>query len=148
MKQFNLELTVGIFLVLGFLSFAWLALRLGEVGIVGRQSYPLTARFGSVAGLKEGAVVQVAGVQVGEVEKITLDQEYYDAIVHLSIEQGVHLQEDSIASIRTTGIIGEKYVSISPGGSPEILPPGGAIVETESSVSLEELISKYIFQGK
>lgn len=148
MKHFNLELTVGIFLLLGFLSFAWLAVRLGDIGLGGRQTYPLMARFGNVAGLKEGGIVQVAGVQVGEVTAITLDPESYEAIVHLAIRKGVRLQEDSIASIRTTGIIGDKYVSIAPGGSPELLQAGGVISETESAISLEELISRYIFQGK
>lgn len=146
MKRFDVEMAVGIFLVAGFLCFVWLAVRLGDVGLFQEARYPLQARFGSVAGLKPGATVEVAGVRVGEVTGIRLDQEYYEAVVEMALDKGVKLQEDSIASIRTTGIIGERYVSISPGGSPQTLPPGGEIAQTESAVSIEELISKYIFQ--
>lgn len=146
MRKFNLEIAVGMFLVLGFLCFAWLAVKLGDVPVLGKDTYPLSARFGSVGGLREGALVQIAGVRVGQVQAITLDQEYYEAVVHMTIDADVAIQEDSIASIRTTGIIGEKYVSVSPGGSPERLAPGGTIIETEPAISLEELISKYIFE--
>lgn len=148
MKRFSVETAVGIFLLAAFFCFAWLAVRLGDVGLFQEARYPLKARFGSVAGLKPGAIVEVAGVRVGEVTEIRLDPEYYEAIVHLAIDKGVRLQEDSIASIRSTGIIGDRYVSISPGGAPQVLPPGGEISQTESAVSIEELISKYIFQKK
>lgn len=148
MKRFSVETAVGIFLVAGFLSFAWMAVRLGDVRFFGESRYPLNARFGSVAGLNPGATVEVAGVRIGEVTAIRLDPETYDAIVQMQIDEGVRLTQDSIASIRTTGIIGDRYVSISPGGAPEVLPPGGEIVETESAISIEELIGKYIFQKK
>ena len=148
MRKINVEIAVGIFLVIGFLSFAWVAIRLGDVSIFGRDTYTLRAHFGSVGALKAGAPVQVAGVPVGEVTAIRLDPEYYEAVVEMAIEEGIQLQEDSIASIRTTGIIGEQYISISPGGSFDYLQPGGVIAETESAISLEELISKYIFEGQ
>jgi phospholipid/cholesterol/gamma-HCH transport system substrate-binding protein len=148
MKRFNLEIAVGLFLVIGFLCFAWLAIRLGEVGIFAEKTYPLVARFGSVSGLREGSIVEIAGVRVGTIKAIRLDPESYEAVVHMAIQEGLPIQEDSIASIRSTGIIGERYVSISPGGSPEILPPGGTIIETESAISLEEILGKYIFEGK
>jgi len=90
--------------------------------------------------------VEIAGVQVGKVAKVRLDPEYYDAVVSMAIDKGVSLQEDSIASIRTAGIIGDRYVKISPGGSPEAIAPGGEITETESAINIEELISKYIFE--
>jgi phospholipid/cholesterol/gamma-HCH transport system substrate-binding protein len=148
MKRFSVETAVGIFLLAGFFCFAWLAVRLGDVGFFQENSYQLNARFSSVAGLQPGAIVEVAGVRVGEVTGIRLDPEYYEAVVQMAIDSGVKLQEDSIASIRSTGIIGDRYVSISPGGAPETLAPGGEIVQTESSVSIEDLISKYIFQKK
>jgi phospholipid/cholesterol/gamma-HCH transport system substrate-binding protein len=146
MKKFNVETAVGVFLLAGFLSFVWLAVRLGDVGFF-EEKYAISAHFGSVAGLQSGAMVQIAGVRVGEVTAIRLDPEYYEAVVTMRIEKGVELPEDSIASIRSTGIIGDRYVSISPGGSPEILSDGGVITETESSISIEELISKYIFES-
>jgi phospholipid/cholesterol/gamma-HCH transport system substrate-binding protein len=146
MRQFNVETAVGVFLLAGFLSFVWLAVRLGDVGFF-EERYTISANFGSVAGLQSGAMVQIAGVRVGEVTAIRLDPQYYEAIVHMRIDRGIELPEDSIASIRSTGIIGDRYVSISPGGSPEILAEGGVIRETESSISLEELISRYIFES-
>jgi len=146
MQKLNVETAVGLFLVVGFLCFAWLSVRLGEVELFGSDSYTVTARFGSISGLKEGAAVEIAGVQVGKVAKVRLDPEYYDAVVSMAIDKGVSLQEDSIASIRTAGIIGDRYVKISPGGSPEAIAPGGEITETESAINIEELISKYIFE--
>lgn len=146
MKRFNVEMAVGIFVVLGFLCFAYLSVKLGDVGLFGDDSYRVTARFNSVSGLKEGATVEIGGVRVGKVSAINLDPENYEAVVNLSIDQGVTLQEDSIASIRTAGIIGDRYVDISPGGSEENIQSGGELVETESAINLEQLVSKYMFE--
>jgi phospholipid/cholesterol/gamma-HCH transport system substrate-binding protein len=148
MKRFNLEIAVGLFMVVGFICFVWLSVRLGDVSFFSNRTYPVQARFGSVSGLKPGATIEIAGVPVGNVGKITLDPENYQAQVTMEIDRGVKLQEDSIASIRTAGIIGDRYVDISPGGSPELIKPGGEITETESAINLEELVSKYIFEKK
>lgn len=148
MKRFNVEMAVGLFMVVGFLCFAWLSIRLGDVGLFTDRTYPVVASFGSVSGLKQGATVEVAGVQIGKVESIRLDPSSYEAVVRMSVDQDVKLQEDSIASIRTAGIIGDRYVDISPGGSPALIKPGGEITETESAINLEELVSKYIFEKK
>jgi phospholipid/cholesterol/gamma-HCH transport system substrate-binding protein len=146
MSRFNLEIGVGIFLVLGFLCFSWISVRLGDVSFFGPGTYQVSANFGSISGLREGAVVEIAGVPVGEVSDINLDQEYYEAEVFMSIREGVKISEDSIASIRTAGIIGDRYVSISPGGALDFLSAGGKIQETESAINLEELLGKYIFE--
>ncbi len=146
MKRFNVEVAVGVFVVLGFLCFAYLSVKLGDVKLFGDDSYPVTARFASVSGLKEGATVEIGGVRVGKVSAITLDSENYEAVVKLAINRGVALQEDSIASVRTAGIIGDRYVDISPGGSEGNIPSGGEIVETESAINLEQLVSKYMFE--
>ena len=148
MKRFNLEIAVGIFLIVGFVCFAYLSVRLGEVNLFGSDTYRVEAKFGSVSGLKNGAVVEIAGVQVGKVDAIDLNQKYYQAIVHMEINKGVEVPEDSIAAIRTSGIIGDKFVSISPGGATQYIKPGGEITETQSAINLEELVSKYIFQKK
>jgi len=148
MKRFNVEMAVGAFMLVGFLCFAWLSVKLGDVDLFGGRSYPLEARFGSVSGLKEGAIVEIAGVQVGKVAAIRLNPQDYEAVVEMAIDEGVQLSEDSIASIRTSGIIGDRYVKISPGGMPQYLAPGAAITETESAINIEELISKYIFEKK
>ncbi len=146
MKRFSLETAVGIFMIAGFLCFAYLSVRLGGVSIFGDETYSVTARFGSVSGLKPGAAVEISGVRVGKVTTIKLDGDEYQAIVAMEIDRDVKIQEDSIASIRTAGIIGDRYVDISPGGMDELVEPGGEIVETESAINIEELISKYMFE--
>lgn len=146
MKKFNVEMAVGIFLVVGFACFAYLSVKLGDVNLFGDATYQLSARFHSVSGLKEGDIVEMAGVQIGTVKTIELDPKEYEAVVHFDLEDEVRLQEDSIASIRTAGIIGSKYVDITPGGMEEYIEPDGEIFETESAINLEKLVSKYIFE--
>ena len=148
MQKSALELTVGAFMIIGLVCFSYLAIVVGGVDWFSDESYRLKARFISISGLKQGADVEIAGVKVGKVEKIDLDNGEYEAVVELSLNNGVKLQEDSIASIRTAGIIGDRFVNIKPGGSDELIEPGGLIIETESAISLEELISKYIFEGE
>jgi len=148
MKKFNVEMAVGLFLIAGFLCFAYISVKLGNLDVFGPDTYHVSARFGSISGLKIGANVEIAGVKVGRVDEIDLDPKDFDAVISLQIDQGIELQEDCIASIRTAGIIGDKYVSITPGGLEELIPPGGEIAETESSINIEGLISKYIFEKK
>ncbi len=147
MKRLNIEMAVGLFLIVGILCFAYLAVNLGDVALFGDKSYPLKARFISISGLKDKATVELAGVRVGEVTRIDLDGEDYEAQVELAIDRGVKIQDDAIASIRTQGIIGDKFIKITPGGSDTYLESGDEIEETESAISLEELISKYIFES-
>jgi phospholipid/cholesterol/gamma-HCH transport system substrate-binding protein len=132
--------------VVGFVCFAWLSVRLGDINLFGSPTYQLTASFGSVSGLKSGAIVEIAGVPVGKVDDIRFDATRYEAVVTLAIDNGITLQEDSIASVRTAGIIGDRYIDISPGGSDVEIQDGGRIFETESAINLEELVSKYIFE--
>jgi phospholipid/cholesterol/gamma-HCH transport system substrate-binding protein len=146
MRRFNLEIVVGLFMIAGFLCFAWLSIQLGDIDVFGPKTYSVSAKFGSVSGLKSGAIVEIAGVQVGKVTEISFDPDDYAAQVIMSINQGVVLQDDSIASVRTAGIIGDRYIDISPGGSDELLGDGGRIFDTESAINLEELVSKYIFE--
>jgi phospholipid/cholesterol/gamma-HCH transport system substrate-binding protein len=145
-QERKLEIVVGLFLLLGIVSFSYLVIKLGNEQILRTGTYTVTARFDSITGLNKGADVQIAGVSVGKVSGISLDKDAYQAVVSLAIDDGVELQDDSIASVRSTGIIGDKIVSIAPGGG-DPLAPGDTITDTESSVSLEELISKYIFES-
>ncbi|MDY0290877.1 MAG: outer membrane lipid asymmetry maintenance protein MlaD [Desulfuromonadaceae bacterium] len=147
MKRFNLEVVVGLFMLLGFASFAYMSVKLGDVKIFNDKTYVVNARFGSVAGLKQGAAVDIAGVSVGKVASIKLNHETYEAMVVMHIQPDVKLQEDCIASIRTSGIIGDRYISILPGGSFDLIADGGEIFETESAINFEELLSKYIFEN-
>ncbi len=145
MKKNRLEMIVGSFMVAGFLAFVFLALSLGEVGLFKKNStYTVDSEFDNVAGVKKGASVQIAGVVVGEVSKIWLDQ---DEVAHLGlqIDKRYELPIDSIASIKSTGIIGGKFIQISMGGDDELLIDGGVITETESSLDIESLISKFAF---
>ena len=148
MKRITLEMVVGLFLLAGFASFSWIAVKMGDLELFKDETYPVTARFLSISGLKEGSDVELAGVTVGKVRRIELDPGEYEAIVHLDINKSVKLQDDSIASIRTAGIIGDKFIKLTPGGSDIYLESGDEIEETESAISLEELVSKYIFEGE
>lgn len=148
MKKMSLEMIVGLFLLAGFISFAWISVKMGDIRVFMDETYPVTARFTSISGLKEGAVIELAGVKVGKVSAIELDGGDYEAVVHLDISREVRLTDDSIASIRTAGIIGDRFIKLTPGGSDIYLEPGDEIEETESSISLEELVSKYIFESE
>ena len=143
MKRRNPEIAVGLFVFVGILALAYLSIKLGNVEILGGRDYTLFAEFDSVSGLKNDARIEIAGVEVGKVAGIALKDDR--ALVTLKIHQDVKLQEDAIASVRTRGIIGEKFLKITAGGSEKLIPAGGKIRETESPIELEELISKYIF---
>ncbi len=145
MKRFNLEVTVGLFVVLGLCALAYLSVRLGQLQVGRGNTYDLTAVFPTVAGLRVSATVEIAGVQVGRVQDITLAE--YAAVVTLRLDKQVKLQDDAIASIRTRGLIGEKYVRITPGGSEQLLTAGGRIREVEPPIDIETLIGHFI-QGK
>jgi len=143
MRRFNLELSVGFFLLLGILSLAYISINLGRLELFGDNWYRVYALFDKAGGIKPGSVVEIAGVDIGAVEKIELEN--YQAKLTLKIRKDIKLQEDAIASIKTKGLIGEKYVEITPGGSDKLIEPGGRIRETESAIDIEELISKYAF---
>ncbi len=145
MKRFNLEVTVGLFVILGLLAMAYLSVKLGQVQLGSGHTYTLTAVFSTVVGLKQTAAVEVAGVPIGRVEAIRLED--FEAVVTLRLDEDVRLDEDAIASIRTRGLIGEKYIRISPGGSDRLIPPGGRIRDVESPIDIEDLIAR-LFQGK
>jgi len=148
MKKANLEIVVGIFMLVGILCLGYLSIKLGKMELLGNDTYRLTAEFSSVSGLKEGATTELAGVIVGRVSRIMLDpKDPGQARVVLKLSKGVPLSEDVIASVRTRGIIGDKYIKLQPGGSEKYLGDGGRIRSTESAIDFEELISQYI-QGK
>jgi phospholipid/cholesterol/gamma-HCH transport system substrate-binding protein len=137
------ELAVGFFLLIGIFSLVYISVKLGRLEVIGGKYYTVYADFEKAGGIKPGAVVEVAGVEVGRVKSIRLDN--YQALVELTINKDIKIQEDAIVSIKTKGLIGEKYVQITPGGSDKILSDGGKIRETESAIDIEEIISKYVF---
>lgn len=144
MKKFNIELSVGFFLLLGILSLAYISINLGKLEIVGKDGYTVYAEFEKAGGIKPKAIVEIAGVEVGTVKSVSITNDYL-ARIELTIDKKIKLQEDVIASIKTKGLIGEQYLQISPGGSDNMIPDGGKIRETESAIDIEELISKYVF---
>jgi phospholipid/cholesterol/gamma-HCH transport system substrate-binding protein len=143
MDRARVNVAVGVFLVLGILALGYLSIKLGRVSFLGSSGYVVSVDFPGTGGLKTGSTVEIAGVEVGRVDSIALVD--YQARVWLRVHSDVKLQDDAIASIKTKGLIGEKYVRISPGASDKVIPPGGKIREVEAPVDLEELISKYIF---
>ncbi len=143
MTRINTEVVVGFFLLLGLLALGYLAVKLGKMEVVGSSGYTVQATFSNVAGLRVGTSVEIAGVDIGWVEGIHLQN--YQAVVAFRIKDGVQLPEDSIASIRTKGLIGEQFVRISPGGAERNLLPGDEIKETEPPVDIMELIANYAF---
>ena len=132
-------------MVLGILALGYLSIKLGQLRLGGGNRYTLTAVFPTAAGLKPAAAVEIAGVPIGRVESIRLED--FEAVVTLRVNDTVRLQEDAIASIRTRGLIGEKFIRISPGGSDRLISPGGRIREVETPVDFEDLIGRFI-QGK
>ncbi|MGA8280971.1 MAG: outer membrane lipid asymmetry maintenance protein MlaD [Desulfobacterales bacterium] len=145
MKKWSVEVAVGLFVLLGIACVGYLTIRLGKMEIIGDNYYTVSARFQSIAGLKACSEVELAGVPIGQVERFSLDQERWMAVVQMKIMKSIVLTEDVIASIKTAGLIGDKYIKLSPGVSDVPLKPGGMIIETESALDIEELISKFVF---
>jgi phospholipid/cholesterol/gamma-HCH transport system substrate-binding protein len=141
----KLEISVGVFMLIGMLCLGYISIKLGKMEIMGGDYYAVSAEFDSVSGLKPGARVEVAGVDVGKVDHILLEPKSGDrAVAYLKIKTGVKITDDVIASVRTSGIIGDKFIKLKPGGSDNFLKDNDKIRETESAIDIEELVSKFI----
>jgi phospholipid/cholesterol/gamma-HCH transport system substrate-binding protein len=145
MKKYAMETTVGIFLVFGLLCIGYMTVKLGHVSFLSDNSYSLFARFTSVTGLRVGSSVHILGIEVGRVERLTMDQKDQKAVVEIRIQEGIKIYDDAIASIKTEGLIGDQYLSIDPGGAGAPLTPGGSITETQPAIDVADLIGKYAF---
>jgi phospholipid/cholesterol/gamma-HCH transport system substrate-binding protein len=145
MQKYAHETVVGIFVVIGLACVGYMTVKLGNISLFGGNSYILYARFNSVSGLRVGNPVDMLGIEIGKVEGFKLDQNDLLAVVELKIKRGTKIYGDAIASIKTAGLIGDRYVSIDPGGAGNLLKPGDTITETESPVNIGDLISKYAF---
>ena len=145
MNMVKLEIMVGTFMLIGILCLGYVSIKLGKIEFGGGNYYTVVARFNSVSGLKPGARIEVAGVEVGKVDHIELDKKSGDqALAYLRINSGVNITDDVIASVRTSGIIGDKFIKLRPGGSEVMLKNNDKIRETESAIDIEELVSKFI----
>lgn len=145
MKKYAMETTVGVFFFVGLLLIGIMTVKLGHVSFFGEKTYTLSARFTSVTGLRVGSPVYMFGIEVGRVEGLTMDQKDRKAAVELQIKQGIKVYDDAIATIKTEGLIGDKYLRIDPGGAGELLKPGGTITETQPDLDIADLIGKYAF---
>jgi len=143
MERRGLELGVGFFLLIGLACLAYLSFNLGNVQLWGQSHYDVYATFSTVGTLRVRAPVTIAGVEVGKVTNLQLVND--QAVVTLQLNKDVKLSEDVIASVKTSGIIGEKYVSISPGASDEYIKPGGKIRDTQPPLDIENLVGKFVF---
>jgi phospholipid/cholesterol/gamma-HCH transport system substrate-binding protein len=143
MKKFDTELFVGLFIIAGIICLGYLSVKIARSEILGTKGYEVYALFSNSGGLKKGSSVTIAGVEVGRIRSVSLDD--YQARIVMSLQKGVKIQEDAIAAVKTKGLIGEKFIEITPGGSDKIIPPGGRIRETLPPVDLEQLISKFVF---
>jgi phospholipid/cholesterol/gamma-HCH transport system substrate-binding protein len=146
MNRATVDLWVGIFVALGIAAIIFLSLRVGNLTTVGSHpGYRLEAEFDNIGGLKLRAPVKAAGVVVGRVETIRLDPKTYQAVVGMKIDQGYQFSRDTIASILTSGLLGEVYVGLDIGGDPQVLADGGRIAKTQSAIVLEKLIGQFLF---
>ena len=142
MEKAKLEFIVGVFVLVGIVCLGYLSIKLGKLELIGGNVYEVIAQFNTASGLKAGSSVEIGGVEVGRVRAITLNEDR--AAVILAVDNKVKLYTDTIASIKTRGIIGEKFLALSPGGGGDPLKPGDTIRDTESGLDLEELVSQYV----
>ena len=145
MKKYTIETTVGIFVLVGLICVGYMTVKLGKLSLFGENTYPLYARFTSVAGLRVGSSVEVYGIQVGTVESLGIDDKRQMGLVGMKIDKDVKVYDDGSATIKTSGLIGDKYVKIDPGGAGDLLKPGGFITQTSVPADIEDLIGKYAF---
>lgn len=145
MKKYSKETTVGLFMVVGLLFVAYMAINLGQITLFGDDDYIINARFQKVTGLRTGNPVTMFGLRVGKVTALEIDQDNQMAVVRMKIKDGIRIYEDAIAAIKTEGLIGDKYVDIDAGGGLDLLAPGRTIVDTVSPVDVGDLIGKYAF---
>jgi phospholipid/cholesterol/gamma-HCH transport system substrate-binding protein len=145
MKKYTQETVVGIFVVIGLLAIGYMTVKLGNVGFFGEKTYSLYAKFTSVTGLRVGNPVNMLGLEIGRVESFKMDQENQVAVVELKINNGIEIYDDAIASIKTEGLIGDKFIGIDAGGGGDLLAAGDTITDTESPTDIMDLVSKYAF---
>jgi len=141
----SLHLSIGIFIIIGLGCTSYLAMTLANTTFFSGDSYVITAKFTAVNGLRTGSNVEISGVAVGKVADITLDQTLYQAVITMQIQNAVGIPVDSTAAIKTTGLIGDKYVSIIPGGDDVLLKDKEILMDTQAALDIEEMISKYVF---
>lgn len=145
MKKYSIETAVGIFVVIGLMCVGYVTMKLGKVPLFGDDTYPIYARFASVSGLRVSSSVEIYGIQVGSVTSLSIDSERQMGIVGMKLNKGTKVYDDAAATIKSAGLIGDKYVKIDPGGAGVVLKPRGIITQTSVPADIEDLIGKYAF---
>ncbi len=145
MKKYSKETSVGIFMLVGLLLVAYMAVKLGNLNLFGDDTVLINARFNKVTGLRTGNPVTMYGLRIGRVSALTIDQEKQAAMVQMKIQKDIQVYEDAVAAIKTEGLIGDKYIDIDAGGGMDALAPGGTILDTISPVDMGDIIGKYAF---
>jgi phospholipid/cholesterol/gamma-HCH transport system substrate-binding protein len=146
MNNRMIEFVVGCFVLLGIIAVLYLAVKVGSPRVTASDSYQLQARFSSTSGVNPGSRVEIAGVLVGRVKEIQLNAQFF-SIVTLELPNSLQLDDDTIASVKTAGLIGDRYINLAPGGSGFLLEPGDVIVDTEAAMDLESIISRFALGG-
>ena len=147
--NYKVELAAGIFLLLGIAALVWLAMRATDYGQeIGTDTYRISARFTNVADLRVKSPVKIAGVTVGVVESIVLDPVMFEAVVNMDIATRFNeIPSDTGASVLTSGVLGDRYIGLEPGGAPDVLVEGDELFITQSALILEQVIGKYLFNA-
>lgn len=140
-----METAVGIFIVIGLICVGYMTVKLGNVSLFGDKTYPVLARFTSVSGLRVGSAVEIYGIQVGSITSLSIDYQNQMGVVGMKINKGTVIYDDAIATVKTAGLIGDKYVKIDPGGGGDPIKPKGMITQTSVPADIEDLIGKYAF---
>lgn len=140
----KIEIIVGLFILSGLIGIFYLAFRVGKSEFIGQKTYELTAVFNNLSGVSENGRVEIAGVRVGSIKQIELDEDF-KAIAILELPEHLKLDDDTIAAVKTAGLIGDRFIELMPGGSGMQLEAGDLILDTQSAIDLESLISKFGF---
>lgn len=146
MNNRTIEFLVGCFVLAGLVAVFYLAIQIGSAQLLNKDSYNLQARFSNASGVNPGSRIEIAGVRVGTVKDVVLDKSFF-AIVTLELPNAIQLDDDTIASVKTAGLIGDRFIELEPGGSGMALEPGDMIVDTESALDIESLISRFALGG-
>ncbi len=145
MKKYSMETAVGVFVVIGLLCVGYMAVKLGKLHVFGEDTYPLRARFATVSGLRVGSSVDIYGIEVGRVTGLGIDTDRQMALVEMQVKKGTKVYDDGSATIKTAGLIGDKYVKVDPGGAGDLLKSGAMITQTSVPTDIEDLIGKVAF---
>ena len=145
MKKYSMETAVGVFVVVGLLCVGYMAVKLGKLNVFGEDTYPLRARFATVSGLRVGSSVDIYGIEVGRVTGLGIDTDRQMALVEIQVKSGTKIYDDGSATIKTAGLIGDKYIKVDPGGAGDLLKTGAMITQTSVPTDIEDLIGKVAF---